>query len=350
MPDNLRDFVIGEIGVTREDVFIVRGMLAMHNLSEIVAIDRPDLKFEPFIARFPERIRDHNGDCFAAIRAEGHHRPPPLRILRRRRAVPAPGSARSRRGGDQADALPHVERFPDRRSADRGGRVRQVRHRAGGTEGPLRRGSQHPLGPRPGARRRAGGLRLRRAGRPIPSCRRSCAAKRASSSTTCISAPATITRSPRAIYTDLSYFTADPTVARDVAQIFNYITGYAEPERLENIAFSPITLQADAARAHRRGGGTRQGRPSRQHLGEDELAGRPGDHRCAVPCEPGRRADRTRRARHLLPAPRRAGPVRTHPRQVDRRPLPRAWPHLVLRQRPSPCLRAMRWSISARPT
>ena len=94
--------------------------------------------------------------------AEGHHRPSSLRELRRGGAVPAPGGARSRRGGDQADALPHQRRQPDRARADRGGRSRQVGHGAGRAEGALRRGSQHPLGARPGARRRAGRLWLRR--------------------------------------------------------------------------------------------------------------------------------------------------------------------------------------------
>ena len=58
---------------------------------------------------------------------EGHHRPPPLRIVRRGGAVPAPGGVRSGRGGDQADALPHLQRLADRAGADRGGRGRQDR-------------------------------------------------------------------------------------------------------------------------------------------------------------------------------------------------------------------------------
>jgi polyphosphate kinase len=62
------------------------------------------------------------------------------------------------------------------------------------------------------------------------------------------------------VYTDLSYFTTDPALCRDAARLFNYMTGYATPPRLEKIAFAPVTLKQriteliEAEIAHARAG------------------------------------------------------------------------------------------------
>ncbi|MBV8088598.1 MAG: polyphosphate kinase 1, partial [Alphaproteobacteria bacterium] len=75
-PDRLRDFVVEETSTDPEDVVVVDGMVALSDIRLLITPDRPDLLFPPFTARFPERIKDYGGDCFAAIRAKDiivHH-------------------------------------------------------------------------------------------------------------------------------------------------------------------------------------------------------------------------------------------------------------------------------------
>jgi polyphosphate kinase len=76
MPRSLRQFVIDELNVPENRVALLPGFLALNTISEIVKAPRDDLRFEPYNARFPERVRDHAGDCLAAIREKDlviHH-------------------------------------------------------------------------------------------------------------------------------------------------------------------------------------------------------------------------------------------------------------------------------------
>jgi len=75
-PQRLRDFVVEQTGTQPQDVVVLDGVVALSDIRQLITSDRPDLLYPPYTARFPERIKDYGGDCFAAIRAKDivvHH-------------------------------------------------------------------------------------------------------------------------------------------------------------------------------------------------------------------------------------------------------------------------------------